>query len=195
MTTEETEGWQGPLCTSVLVLRDRFRRVRQVYERFTSRVPYTEATHQHRKMTKRLEAEFDAAFLGALLTTAAAVESLINFYLAMRMQPTEFTKVERKERTLDKWTTVLKKLIPTYIIPDDLRRNTSDLFDARNNLMHGKTRITRDGVVVQAGSVKQTPFDDLEKWTKLPWQLIENLAQFDSRAQFDFNQHVPGWRP
>lgn len=191
---EETEGWQRPLCTSILVLRDRFRRAHATFERFTKRIPPEKATFQQRRMAEQIGAEFNAGFLGALLTTAAAVESLVNFFLAKRMLPAEFEKIERRP-TVEKWTKHVLAIVPGYTVPDAILVPLVSLFDARNDLMHGKTRITRDGVVTHTGSVKMTPTAELEAWMQLPWLLTHNVALHDLEAQFEFNLHMPGWKP
>lgn len=120
----------------------------------------------------------------ALILAAACVEAAANLYIGFKATPEQFAELEW-EHFLDKWTKVPKLFVKTYVLPKDRQpyQDLKRLNQRRNELLHMKEHITRNGKVISGNRVGNYTVNDEHEFVKrcrtLTERLVKHLAQFD----------------
>lgn len=125
--------------------------------------------------------------LKIILLTASYVEALANNYLSIKLDDSEFEAVENVE-ALKKWVALPGVFLQGYKFPKDrvIYDSLKMLIGQRNLIVHMKPRISVGDKVVKKGNLpkKFNIHNYIQKWDKLPGELIEFLGKYDSSHEF-----------
>jgi len=116
-----------------------------------------------------------------ILEISALLESIINLYIAKKVNEKEFKDLESNSFR-DKWIKIPCKFNPSYKIDDSTTELLELLIKYRKNIAHNKPYLHADGALVHRGNSPIQVNDEHQQiieFAQLPILLLEQLDSFD----------------
>jgi hypothetical protein len=126
----------------------------------------------------------EQARIGVVVFSCALVEYAINFYICVKTDSKEFSKLDRKS-LLSKWTEVPREFSKKYELPEnsELRNDLIRLIARRKAIVHPKPTISIDGDNRHKGNEPMTVLDEHEfigRCATLPFRLVQGLPHSET---------------
>lgn len=148
---------------------------------------YALSHKRHGDMVEMMDSIEERRIVLAILT-ASLLEAVANVYLALKLNPSQFAIFEMCS-VIDKWVVIPSLILPNFSFPKggDLHESLTTLIRRRNWIAHMKPQVECNGKRVHKGNCPKTSKSDHQLilgWLALPVRLIDNLAKYDTSAEF-----------